>query len=177
MFDALMTTAADSVRQLQELQRAQARLLAGTKEDSTKVAEPGHPLMVPLVHAQRYQELIGDAASRQLSTWQALWFAAFKPDFNGGLQVEGLQMLGAVFQRLATQQTQFLQGLQDIASEASRVGKANTMSKLMEQEYDVSARLGALLVGQASALLELMESVQIGCGYILAQKAGADGRP
>lgn len=178
MFDALMKTAADSVRQLQDMQRAQLRLLAGAQHDPAAGDAKTHPLVAPLVHVQRYQELIGNAASRQLTTWQALWLSALRPGFDAGIQVEGLQMLGAAFQRLASQQSQFLQGLQSLADEAGRAGNASTMSKLMEQEYDISARFGALLVAQATSLVELMESVQIGCGYILAQKVEADaGRP
>jgi hypothetical protein len=173
MFQALMTMADESVRQLQH---TQARLLGTPTPAPTPANAPGHAhvAMVPLKHLNAYQEVLGHMAARQMHICQGLLASAFKPVAAASIPMELVQMQQAIFQRLSAQQTQFLEDLAELAAGAGGMKKANTMSKLMEQEYDFFAQIHALLAGQATTLMELMESIQIGYGYLLTRKAEGD---
>src|SRR6185369_3974222 len=169
MFQALMTMADQSVRQLHH---AQARLLQTQTPTTapTPASAPGHAhvAVVPLKHLNAYQEVLGSMAARQMQICQGLLASAFKPVPDASLPMEFLQMQMAIFQRLSAQQTQFLEDLAEVAAGAGSMKRTNTLSKLMDQDYDFFAQINALLVGQATTLMELMESIQIGYSYLLA---------
>ncbi|KAB2965041.1 hypothetical protein [Zoogloea sp.] len=171
MYTALTTIAEDSLRQMHELHQAHALMLARL----TSTADAGSPVPVtlpalPLGRLNTWQELITQSVTRQMQSCQALVRLAMQPQQDASLLTEGLAIQAAVMKRLATQQAQWLEGLQAIASEAARVRRVNTLSKLMDQESDLYARFNALLASQATATMELIESVQISVGYLVAQK-------
>lgn len=169
MYKALTTIAENSVRQMQDLQQTQARLLANLTPAAGAQVTANRALQ-PLSHLGTYQELITQTITRQVRTYQGLWNLALQPRLDASLWAEGLAIQAAVMQRLATQQAQWVQGLESIASEIGSLKKVNTLSKLMDQESDIGARLNALIMGQATSMMELMESVQISIGYLVAQK-------
>ncbi len=170
MFQVLMTMAQDSVRQLQGLHQSQTRLLKSLAPAPAGAPAHAQMAMLPVFRLANYQDLIGKAFTRQLLNYQGLWSLALAPERQGAVLTESLQMQGAIFQRLAAQQAQWTQGLEDLAKLVAGIRDVNTLSKLMEQEYNVTARLGALLNEQATATMELMESIQIGYGYLLERE-------
>lgn len=169
MYTALATIAEDSLRQMHELQQVHAGMLAkltGAPAASVPATLP----IVPLGRLNTWQELITQSVTRQMQSCQALMRLAMQPQKDASLLTESMAIQAAVMKRLATQQAQWLEGLQAIASEAASVRKVNTLSKLMDQESDLYARFNALLTSQATATMELIESVQISVGYLVEQK-------
>lgn len=169
MYTALATIAEDSLRQMHEFQQAHAGMLArlsGTSAASVPATLPA----VPLGRLNAWQALITQSITRQMQSCQALMRLAMQPQQDASLITEGLAIQVAVMKRLATQQAQWLEGLQAIASEVASVKKVNTLSKLMDQESDLYARFNALLTSQATATMELIESVQISVGYLIEQQ-------
>lgn len=171
MFQALLTIAQESVRQLDGLQQSQARLY----QSLIPADAPDHAqaALSPLARLANFQNLLGQAFSRQLLNAQGLWALALQPERQGAAMADILEMQGAIFRRLAQQQTEWTQGLEDLARLVAGIRDVNTMSKLMEQEFNVYARLGALVNAQATATMELMESIQIGYGYVIARQEQA----
>lgn len=168
MNTALSTLAEDALRQMQQLHQAHVRLLTSlAPAPGTLPALPSSP---QFGHLGQWQELITQSVTRQMQSCQAMMRLAAQPRLDASLFTESLAIQAAVMQRLATQQTQWLEGLQAIATEAASVKKVNTLSKLMDQESDLYARFNALLASQATATMELIESVQISVGYLVAQK-------
>ena len=165
MNTALRTLAEDSLRQMQELHQAHVRVLT-----SLAPMAGGLPSTANFGRLGQWQELITQSVTRQMQSCQAMMRLAAQPRLDASLFTESLAIQAAVMQRLATQQAQWLEGLQAIATEAASVKKVNTLSKLMDQESDLYARFNALLASQATATMELIESVQISVGYLVAQK-------
>ncbi|WP_354683774.1 hypothetical protein [Cupriavidus necator] len=86
---------------------------------------------------------------------------------------ELFQLQAAIIRRLHDQQQQNLQGWAGWLQERAQVRRANTMSKLVEQEFDLLARFVLLLSDQAVDLVTLQENVEVNTGYWLGQKAAA----
>jgi hypothetical protein len=170
MFQALMKIAEDSVRQFQELQHTQSRLLEAVAPGNDKPAGKNNLALVPMQRLSSYHALLTKMASRQMFIYQGAWSLALKPDLVPSLLSEGLELQHAIVQRLAAQHAQIVQGVDELAEDVGGLKKANTMSKLMEQEYNLFAQLGSMLVGQATALMELLENIQISYGYLLTRK-------
>jgi hypothetical protein len=167
MFHALMTMADESVRQMQA---TQARLLETVAQGPAGTPDHARLALVPLKHLNACHGVLGHLAARQMRVCQGLLAAALSPLPDASVLADVLEMQQAIARRLAAQQARFLADLGDIAAGAGNMKQANTLSKLMDQEYDFFARIHALLVGQASALVELMENVQIGYGYLLTRR-------
>ena len=165
MFKTLMTMADESVRQMKH---SHLRLLETVAPAPQPAAQPA---LAPLKHLNAYHTLASNLAARQARMVQDWWTLACNPVADGSLLVEMLQMQQAVFQRLAAQQAEAVRGLTAIAAEAGHVRKANTLSKLMEEEYDLAAQFNALFVAQITALVELAENVQVNAGYLRTRKA------
>ena len=170
MYKALMTIAEDSVRQLQELQHTQAHLLANLVPRAGGQPAASASLL-PLGRMDNLRELVSQTLTRQVQSSQSLWKLALQPRLDASVFAEGLAIQSAVMKRLATQQTQWLQGLQAIANDAASVKKVNTLSTLVNQEGDLYARFNTLLTDQAKATMELLESIQVSLGALAAQKA------
>jgi len=162
MFQALIDLVEQSTRQLREagVQLAQAG----------SAADMPHPTLLPMQHANAYHDVVGRMARRQLELQQGLAMALLSPRPDLGLVAEIIQLQQAALNRMATVQTESMAKLGELAASASGIRQANTMSKLMDQEYDLLAGLGAIMQAQSTAMVELMESLQIGFGYLVAQR-------
>lgn len=167
MFQALMKMADDSVRQLQD---TQAKLLQGATPVTAKTQDYSQLAQIPLQHLGAFHSVLGSIASRQVQLCQKLLASAFNPVPNASVLIDALQLQQAIVQRLMVQQTQFMDGLAQIAAGAAHIKKANTLSKLMDQEYDFFSQFNDLLSGQATALMELMENAEIGFGVLLSRR-------
>lgn len=83
---------------------------------------------------------------------------------------EIFEMQQAVLQRMQDQQEEWLHGMCNILGEYSELKKANTLSKLMEQECNMFNQLGSLGTAQLAAWVGMLENVQIGYAWWLSQK-------
>jgi hypothetical protein len=90
---------------------------------------------------------------------------------------ELLRMQQAVLRQLCQMGQDWLLGLDAWTKECTEIKPANTMSKIVEQEFDLIGQFGQLLSDQAIDLVNLMERVQVGYGYWVQEKlqAGTDG--
>lgn len=82
-------------------------------------------------------------------------------------------MQTAVVNRLTQQQRDWAQGLTEIVQDYAQLRLANTLSKFVEQEYNLGAQIGALMTSQLSQFVNLMENIQVDYGYWIAQKRTA----
>ncbi|MCB1894647.1 MAG: hypothetical protein H6945_16950 [Zoogloeaceae bacterium] len=164
MFQALMKLAESSTQQLRE---------AGEKR--SQAADGGalpHPAWLPMQHASAFHELLGRAAQRQFQIQQATLTAMLSPRPDFSLIAETIQMQQAALARIATVQTESIRKIAELTAGATGIRKANTLSKLVDQEYDLVSGFGAILAEQTTAMVELLESLQIGYGYLVAQRLG-----
>jgi hypothetical protein len=97
----------------------------------------------------------GDAA-----TWQELW----------ALQT-------AVAGRLQAQQRAWVDGCTALWQDYAQLGRANTVAKVMDQEFGAAARFGALVKDQVAGFAELMENAQVNWAYWLSQKGSGPRAP
>jgi hypothetical protein len=124
---------------------------------------------MPLQRVQKLHLLLGQMASRSLGNEIAS--ATVLPlRADAGTWQELLAIQQAVWQRLQSQQTDWLQGCTGLAREYGQLRQANTVSKFMEQEYNAVAQFSALLSNQATALIGLMENIQVDYSYWISQK-------
>jgi hypothetical protein len=86
---------------------------------------------------------------------------------------ELFQMQQAIFQRLALQQQAWLQGWAGWNQQRAQMRAANTVTKLVEQECNLIAQIGQLLIDQTTNLVALQENVEVSYAYWLNQKLGA----
>lgn len=134
-------------------------------------AAPLSPLHAPLVHAQKMNALLGQVAMRSAGTQMAL--ACTLPWHLDSQTWQELQaMQAAVWKRLEQQQAEWVKGCQLLMQDYAQLKQANTLSKVVDQEYDFFSQFGALLTSQASAMAGLIENIQVDLGYWVSQKAG-----
>jgi hypothetical protein len=86
---------------------------------------------------------------------------------------ELLRMQQAVLKQLCQMGQDWLRGLDAWTKECTEIKPANTMSKIVEQEFDLIGQFGQLLSDQATDLVNLMERVQVGYGYWVQEKLQA----
>lgn len=176
MFQSMIKTVDASVRHMQELQQVQTRLLERLAPASKLVPENALPALAPLRRLNQYQTLFGHAGTRHVHGFHGLWQLALKLGQDDSIFDDLLAMQRAIIDNLATQQVEWVGDMKSLAGEVASLKKVNTMSKLMEQEYNVCALYGALLIGQATKLINLFENAQIGYGYLLAQQVPANAQ-
>ena len=128
-------------------------------------------LPTPLTHALTIERLMQKQAARMVHN--SLLTAGLTARL-GDPQVWGEWILlqSAVGQRLRTQQQILGKGCAVLAEDYSELRHANTMSKLMEKQFNLASQLGALISSQATNLVELLENVQVDYGYWASQKVG-----
>lgn len=80
------------------------------------------------------------------------------------------QIHAAINERLHQQQRAWSQGLDQIFVEYVQLRQANTLSKLVEQEYNIGMQLGTLWFNQVINLTALAENIQVDLAYWLSQK-------
>lgn len=83
------------------------------------------------------------------------------------------QMQQAIVERMTLQQQSWLQGWAAWNRERAEIRGANTMTKLVEQEFNLIAQIGQLLIDQTTNLVALQENIEVSYAYWLNQKLGA----
>ncbi len=128
-----------------------------------------------VARAQKLNLLLAQLAMRGLGNGATS--AAVLPlhmDAQAWQQLAAMQL--AVLQRLQQQHKGWLEGMAALAREYEQVRQANTLSKFVEQEYNLVAQFGALLADQASQFAGLLENTQVDYGYWVAQLDQAPAR-
>lgn len=128
-------------------------------------------LQTPPAAAQRaltLQTLMGEWAMRTGGTAaKALTLAPFS--FDPQVMTELVQLQSAIAQRLQAQQQVWVQQWSGWLQERGQVRRANTVSKLVEQEFDLLARFVLLLSDQMLDLVTLQENVEVNGSYWVQQ--------
>ena len=127
---------------------------------------PAHPLVN---HAMKNAELRANWAAR--SVINASMTAQV---FAHGLDIEGWRQLwqlqAAVWQRAQELQAGWIENWTNWLHYAAQVKGANTMTKLLEREGNISVQFGQLLSNQATDLMGLQENVEIDYAFWVNQK-------
>jgi hypothetical protein len=130
----------------------------------------------PLLRAQKLHLMLAQLVARGTSQGAAM--ATVLPmllDANDWRELMAMQQ--SVLQRLKQQQQGWLDGLAALAQEYSQSRQANTLSKYVEQEYDLVAQFGALVADQTAQMAGLLENIQVDYGYWMAQQQEARKAP
>jgi hypothetical protein len=90
-------------------------------------------------------------------------------DADAWQQLQAIQ--AAVLQRWQKYQEGWFEGFAALAQEYAQSRHANTLSKYIEQEYNLVAQFNALVADQASKLAGLLENIQVDYGYWMAQQS------
>lgn len=138
-----------------------------SKPATDSVATPIWP--APLLRAQKMHWMLGQlmttSVGNQVST------AALLPHLWGiDAWHELLAIQQAVLKRCQQQQQDWVDGCAGVAQEYGQLKLANTLSKFIEQEYNVVAQFNALVVKQAASWAGLLENIQVDYAYWIAQK-------
>lgn len=86
---------------------------------------------------------------------------------------ELLQLQGAVMQQLQQQQQDWLRGWAAWTQEAAQIKHVNTMSKLVEQEFNLVAQFVQLLSEQATNFVNLQENIEVNYSYWVSEELGS----
>jgi hypothetical protein len=124
----------------------------------------------PMARASKLQLLLSQFALRGL-THGANTAAVLPLRFDPETWNELMALQQAVAQRCLQQQKGWLEGFAAWVHEHSQLREANTLSKYVEQEYNLVAQFGALVADQMSQWAGLLENTQVDYGYWMAQQA------
>jgi len=139
--------------------------------DATKVAARALPPITPLVH--KTANVMGNWAARATGTGFAT--AALLPwriDPQSWPQIwqELWQMQQAVWRRQSQLQDKWMQGWTAWTNVFTRARGANTMTKLVEQEFDLVAQWHELVSGQATDVVSLLENLEVNYAFWVNEK-------
>lgn len=76
----------------------------------------------------------------------------------------------AIIERYAEQQHNWAKGCATIADESLQIGAADTMAKLVEQQFNVLAQWGRLISVQTTNLMVLQEQIETDFSYWVSKK-------
>jgi len=165
MFHTLMTLA-DTAAQ-------HARASGHTIADVRTAATHGVPALLPMQRLGAYQDVLTNMGARQFALAKGMATMGAFPAIDMSSFIQLAQLQQAAINRMSDINIKTVKALADIVTSASSVQKANTLAKLMDQEYDLMARCHAVLADQSVAVMGLIENLQIGCGYLFAQRIEA----
>ena len=123
----------------------------------------------PLIRAQKMNMMVGQLMARSLQN-QTASAAVLPTQMDADTLREVSMIQQAIFRRVQQQQKEWMAGCQDIMQEYSQLKLANTMSKFVEQEYNIVAQFGALVSSQTASWVGLLENIQVDYAYWISQK-------
>ncbi|WP_018262653.1 hypothetical protein [Methylobacterium sp. WSM2598] len=144
-------------------------VLAKTVADT--VAEPAK-VSPPLRRTLMINEAVSRSAANALGTVQVLAMRP-DPDTLGDL----FDMQAALLERFRQLDRAWIDGLTQLAQARLALREANTISKVMEQEFNLLGQFGTLVANQITNTAALLESVNVGYAYWLSRKIGAPQSP
>lgn len=128
-------------------------------------ADPALPQAAALpAHAPRHGQLLGNLASRHQHNLTAS-LAMLPALAHTDTWLSLAQLQAASLQKLIAQQDGWLAQWQGWLHSASQLGQANTVSKLLEQEMNLTLRAVQIVGQQAVDLASLQENLEVNYGY------------
>lgn len=134
--------------------------------DQSTSALPSIPVVAHLL--QRHALLSRQLAQATKHSWATATLQPLTTPPQTWQELFELQQ--AVLQQLQQLQQGWFQGWTAWLDEFGQLKRANTMSKLVEQEFNLAAQWLLLLQGQATDLTNLQENIEINYGYWLSQQ-------
>ena len=86
---------------------------------------------------------------------------------------ESMQLQAAILRRLEVQGQNWRTGCTVLLEDYGQLRQANTMSKLLEKQCNLSSQFAQLLGNQATNFVALLENIDVDYGYWASQKASA----
>ena len=86
---------------------------------------------------------------------------------------ESMQLQAAIVRRLQLQGQDWRAGCTLLLEDYGQLRQANTMSKLLEKQCNLSSQLAQLLGNQATNFVALLENIDVDYGYWASQKTSA----
>lgn len=86
---------------------------------------------------------------------------------------ELMQLQSAVMQRLKQQNESWLKGCAILMQDYVQIRHANTMTKLVEKQYNLVTQWNQLIGDQTTNLIGLEENIEVDYGYWASQKLNA----
>lgn len=122
-----------------------------------------------LRQSQNLHSLMSQWATRQASNSVSFGALAHLVQ-DGAIWHELAEMQTAVQQRLQQQQNVWLEGCTALVAQSLQLKRANTLSKMADQQFNLMGQLQALVSTQTTSLLSLQENIEVDYAYWLAQK-------
>nr|WP_315400174.1 hypothetical protein [uncultured Duganella sp.] len=122
-------------------------------------------------HARTAQRLTHKYAASMINNG-ALTLALTTRLWDPAVWGESAQLSAAVAQRLRSQGLDWRQGCTILLEDYGQLRQANTMSKLVEKQCNLTMQFGQLLSSQATNFLALLENIDVDYGYWASQKRG-----
>jgi plasmid maintenance system antidote protein VapI len=120
----------------------------------------------------RHVPALKNAHSRAWNNLQAVWRLA--PASTAPATWASLAALQqASIQKLLQQQNAWINDWRDWWNTAQQLPRANTVSKLLEQEFDLALRVVQILGNQAVNWANLQENLEVNYGHWASQQAKA----
>lgn len=86
---------------------------------------------------------------------------------------ESMQLQAAILRRLQAQGQNWRTGCTVLLQDYGQLRQANTMSKLLEKQCNLSSQFAQLLGNQATNFVALLENIDVDYGYWASQKTSA----
>ena len=122
-----------------------------------------------LAHAATAQRLTHRYAASMANNG-ALTLALATRMWDPSVWSESLQMEAAIAKRLEGQGLDFRKGCRVLLEDYGQIQQANTMSKLMEKQCNLTTQFAQLLTSQTTNFVSLLENIDVDYGYWANQK-------
>lgn len=123
----------------------------------------------PMLRAQKMHmlacQLMGSTLRNEVGTATLLPLT-----LDTALWQELLDIQQAILTRVSQQQQDWWNGCKQVYADYNQLKMANTLSKFVEQEYNVVAQFNDLVANQTASWAGLMENIQVDYAYWLEQK-------
>lgn len=123
-------------------------------------------------HARTAQRLTQKYAASMINNG-ALSLALATRLWDPAVWNESMQLSAAVGQRLHQQGLNWRKGCTILLEDYGQLRQANTMSKLVEKQCNLTMQFSQLLSSQATDFLGLLENIDVDYGYWASQKTSA----
>lgn len=166
-FQALSDGSEKAVRDLQEIQAAWFGKAMPAKDTPPHLTAA----MAASQHTLNVHQTLHNTMLRQLHIWQNSLTHSTTSASNPHLMSDLLSFQKALMEVMAENQEEQLKGWRQLLEEIRESRRANTVSKMIEQDWNVKAQLLSLLVEQMSSTAELLKEHRLTWGIFFPQIA------
>ncbi|AWN47061.1 hypothetical protein DK419_12675 [Methylobacterium terrae] len=140
-------------------------LLVSDQIPATVAAAAPPGASAPLQRTVLANDLVANCAANAVGTVQLL---AERPDSDTIGEIYAMQL--AFMRQLWTIERDWRDGWLQICQASLSLRKANTLSKIVEQDYNLVGQVGDLMVNTVASTASLIESATVGYSYWLTNK-------